>query len=222
MKCRYLLAFFAGLAAIFGQANDTQAGIIFENPRVLTNGDSLFRGDHFGAEDFTLTVTETLAAIEFTTTSTDENKYRTAFGTVDWRLYDGGSLPGLLLASGDGLPTTVVQGPGPLIEDRVFTVDIPDIQLGPGDYWFAIHFTGSREFWAEASGNGRSALSTDGGVSWSSPYSSAFDNAAFRLHNTNPTNPPDANVIPEPSTFAIWSVLGAAVGFGAWRRRRKR
>ena len=28
--------------------------------------------------------------------------------------------------------------------------------------------------------------------------------------------------VPEPSTLAIWSLLGASVGVGAWRRRRKR
>ena len=28
--------------------------------------------------------------------------------------------------------------------------------------------------------------------------------------------------IPEPSTLTIWSLLGAAVGVGAWRRRRRR
>jgi hypothetical protein len=30
------------------------------------------------------------------------------------------------------------------------------------------------------------------------------------------------NAVPEPSTLAIWSLLGAAVGVGAWRRRWKR
>jgi len=30
------------------------------------------------------------------------------------------------------------------------------------------------------------------------------------------------SVVPEPSTVAIWSLLGAAAGVGAWRRRRKR
>lgn len=32
---------------------------------------------------------------------------------------------------------------------------------------------------------------------------------------------PDPNVIPEPASIAIWSVLGVAVAGGAWRRRRK-
>ena len=31
-----------------------------------------------------------------------------------------------------------------------------------------------------------------------------------------------SQVIPEPSTFVIWSLLGAAAGFRAWRRRRNR
>ena len=30
------------------------------------------------------------------------------------------------------------------------------------------------------------------------------------------------STVPEPSTLAIWSLLGVAVGFGQWRKRRKR
>ncbi len=41
---------------------------------------------------------------------------------------------------------------------------------------------------------------------------------------TNPAGLSHAFVltpIPEPSTLAIWSLLGAVVGFGAWRKRRR-
>ena len=74
---------------------------------------------------------------------------------------------------------------------------------------------------------------TQGSQEWARVWRADLDGSNPRLLDDNlngeniafggPTTPAaEPTTIPEPSTLAIWSLLSVAVGFGVWRKRRKR
>lgn len=85
--------------------------------------------------------------------------------------------------------------------------------LDPGkQYYFLTDTAGVTSVDADAGYAGGEMYATPAStVDWA-PFMPSYDRP-FRL---------SGEPIPEPSTFALCSLLGAAVAIGAWRRRRKR
>jgi hypothetical protein len=132
---------------------------------------------------------------------------------------DDGGLPAvtpLYSFIGDASPTpTADTRSGQTIYD--YHLDIADLPLSAGTlYWISI-YTNANPFnyyaWSNSADGSPDGAYRNSGGSWNQ------HDHLYRANHVFALNPP--TVIPEPSTFIIWSLLGAlAITLRWWRRGR--
>jgi len=189
-------------------------------------GNGTFTNDNtWGAEDFTLTESLSIETLSFWAQS--NNSGATPPGdSADWRIYsDNSNLPNALLSSGtvstgNGSYSRTLVNSGSPFSDYKYTLDIVDFVLGAGSYWLA--FSPKPEFDAtnpvkgphwilSNTGNGISALSTDGGINWANDYALGTDNSFNWSYSI------EASAVPVPA--AVWLFGSALIGLVSFRRK---
>jgi len=173
-------------------------------------------GSGIGAEDFTLAAPSTVESFSFQVSQPPTNDFS---GTiVTWGIRNSvGSLPGNTVFA-SGTDPALATAAGTNITELL--VDIPDIALGPADYWLTLQVdapnTASPMFWKHTvNGNNLTAVSFDLGATWTSPYSSVSGNEVFAINGTAPS------VIPLPASVSFLLLgLGLLGGFAGLRHRR--
>jgi hypothetical protein len=189
--------------------------ILFENPPNL-HGEG---NNHFtspgtiGAEDFALSAAATVTSVAF---MAHHDPIRPQPSSISWFLYGDAGDPGRTLASGTDVYTTTVVGAVRHYLLTYYTIHIPAIALDSGTYWVGFHLNDSPgdPHWSfAASGNVRSAISSDNGRTWLQPYPGGT--MTFRVEGQPAASAP----VPEPATLIL---LGSAVAGGCIRTLRRR
>lgn len=189
----------------------------------VTGGNRRFQStfsNDIGAEDFTLAQKSTVESFSFH--AAVSNGLDFTGSSVAWSIRnDDTSLPGSsIFASGtDAFTTTdtgLLSSSNSLLR---FDVDIADVTLNAATYWLTLFVntptdTGS-VFWTHTTnGNDLTAVSTDGGVSWSTPYSAVSANEVFAIYG-EPVSP-----VPLPAGGLL--LLSGLMGATALKRSKTR
>ncbi len=210
-----LVASFACLAAF-----DANALTLFENTYDEASpwGDCKFECfGNVGAENFSLAAGSTVEALTLEVLKRQGNDDSGV--TIQWSVTgDASGLPGTTLVSGVAAPTSTLQ-PGFLSGYDVLrlTFDVDDFWLDAGDYWLTLQVSMPNSsytyYWATATnGDALSALSTDGGASWTTPYADSTTGYAFSVQGFE-----SAATVPLPATLPLMASGLLALG---WFRRR--
>ena len=208
---KFILLYSLSIALFSASVNAT---ILYENALAGASGgnNSFSASGTLGAENFTLLEDSSITNISF-------NAYHVRTGVnptdIDWVIYDDNlNMPGSVLASGNSTSYTTsvvdVSGPYDLLD---YIIDISSLSLSAGDYWVAFSPNGGTAFdphWSWTSGDGLSAISHDGGTSWSTPYPGT--NLAFRIEG-------EAASVPEPASIALLGLGLAGIGFARKKKQ---
>lgn len=207
MKKKFLI-----LSILIWISSTAHAVVLFENSYDGGGGNNSFSfngTNSIGAENFALLSDSTVNTISFTAHTNNALP-----STIDWWIFsDLTGIPGSFLFSGS-TSSYVSSVIAPYLAGGVrdYSIDVGALALTAGNYWVGYSPNGIDRniHWSFASGgDGLSALSTDGGGSWSTPYPSILG-LAFRIEGI-------ANV-PEPSIAAL---IGIGL-LGVWAGRKKR
>lgn len=222
-KSKFFVALFATVAATLGGAGVAFAAPITlaENVHVNSQGNG---NNHYsssssiGAENFSLSGTYNILNISHV-------GHHDRFGpiqplSIDWWIYAGGAgAPGAALFSGNTSSyATAIEGTSGSYDLTRYSIALSGVTLSAGNYWVGFHNNVNNQgdpHWTFASSgtsfDGISALSTNLGGSWGTPYPGG--NMTFRVIGEQ------ANVVPEPGMLALVGV--AMVGFGVARRKKQ-
>lgn len=182
----------------------------------LDGGNNRFQSSsagNIGAEDFTLAQDSTVESFSFNAIVTPTVDFTGA--SVSWSIRDDvASLPGsTIFASGTDGFTLVDTGLDAFSGDILrFDVDIADVALSAATYWLTIFLdtptdTGS-VFWKHTTnGNDLTAVSTDGGTTWTTPYSAVSGNEVFAIYGSPVTPVP----LPAGGLLLMSGLFGATM-----------
>lgn len=194
------------------------AATLFQNTaNTGINGNCTFECfGHIGAENFSLTDAALITNFSFDVVKFSSGDI--AGTTIAWGLHaDAPGTPGAAIISGTaGLDTQSLGTAGNYDRLRL-NVDIVDTSVAAGNYWLSLALTvpsgGSRIYWLRATdGDSLSAVSRDGGSSWSTPYASGTSTGlAFAINGT------DVATVPLPAGLPL---LLAGLGAIAMVRRK--
>lgn len=187
------------------------AGVIVDNGTSTSTGGFDSNDDAQVFDDFTLSLTETLKAIEFEAVIADS---LTSITISVWRTPNSGLLHSADFAIGV-FESTFNADAGKGRSNYTLSTDLPDWTLGPDTYWLSIY---GDDYLLSPLSSGSMAqvrLSTNTLINSSQ---TAVNGLPFRLYGASL----NASV-PEPSSIAIWSLLGLGlVGYGRRRKRLKK
>jgi hypothetical protein len=213
-RCWYQMMLLGAVVFLTAPASSADP-ILFENPPDLHGeGNNHFTSPRtIGAEDFALSTAATVTSVAF---MAHHDPITPQPSSISWFLYDDAGDPGRTVASGTNLYTTTVVGAVRNYLLTYYTIHIPAIALHAGTYWVGFHLNDSEgdPHWSfAASGNVRSAISSDNGSTWLQPYPGST--MTFRVEGQPAASAP----VPEPATLIL---LGSAVAGGCIRKLRRR
>ena len=221
MKALILLAAGAALTS-----SGAFAGVVFSNP-LMTSGvyDCSFSttcastfsvGDDFAAQEFTLKDSLTvITAADFT-----ELDYGTTPTDVNWAIIKAngpGGLPGTIMASGtDVLSAASVGSLGGRLNLSLLSWSTGTVALARGAYYLAIQAISPvvATYLGQGQATSGAAETHNGGATWGANYGAlSVPSVAVDLYGT-------VAAVPEPSTWAMFT-LGAGFVGAALRRRAR-
>ncbi len=217
-------------AALISAATGAQALALYDNdaPVASAGGNCIFQCfGRIGAENFTLANLSTVEALTFRALHSRTLSLEGA--VVSWGVWSSaGAQPGVSLASGSmslasDFVVAYVYG---TYDVRRVVVDIPDMQLAAGSYWasFNVSIPGDpfAFFWQlSTDGDALSAVSADGGATWSAPYGGFTSGAVFSVEGFEGVATAATDAAPAVPLPAALPLLGAGVaGLGLMRARR--
>ena len=220
-----LIALFTVVISVISFSASAAPMTLAENTHLVNEsaGDNSYTfGTTIGAENFTLGGTFDILSISHVGHYLPLNLQP---DIIDWWLYsDSAGKPGATLFSGRSLTfDTAVEGASDGFDLIRYSIDLATIPssparvtLGAGSYWVGFHITDGQAdgpHWTFASAgtsfDGLSAISTDGGANWNTPYPGG--NMTFRVVG-------DVVAMPEPSITALFAA--GLFGLGFVRRRK--
>jgi hypothetical protein len=218
---------FAAAAAMVVLAAPVSAGVVFDNPFDGIGGDcvfntncgSVFSGDTYAGQLFTLSSATSLTGASFT--AVDQGVDPTQPASVNWRIHAAdlnAGLPSSLIASGNSVidlrALSAIQGGfnGTVFD---YSYGLPSVSLGAGSYYFAFQAVSSvfAVYLGSASPLTGAVQSNDGGTTWQANYQN-FTGVAMSLSDGA------SGAVPEPASWAMLIAGFGLVGAAARRRRQ--
>jgi hypothetical protein len=213
---------FSLMAVLYGGVPARAGLIVDQSP---PNGNALDMTDYRVADDFTLSGSYAIDAIDFWYFAQEQ----TDLSNLTYGIYQnsGGSL-GTLLYTGTVTPSTSFDN----TNDAYFAVaSVGSLDLGSGTYWLELHagssFTddnGSLEVdWATVNDNATAIalINTSGGLPNAPVDLSEYEQMAFQIDAQSGSSPPVT--VPEPSVGLLAGpALAGLLGLSAFRARMRK